>query len=292
MTILVTGSTGHTGRETVRLLAAQGADVRALTRSPAQAGFPDGVTAVQGELADIASMRAALADVSTLFLLAPNTGDELQQTMTALNLARDAGVRGIVYLSVYQCDLHPDVPHFACKVVAERMIRRLGLPATLLRPAFFMQNDLRQKPALDLGLYGHPVGHRGMAFVDTRDIAELAASELLRREASAAPLPLACHDVVGPDNLTAESITATWSAALGRTIAYAGDDLDAFEALMAQHAPASFAYDLRLMFRGFQEHGSPASAADVAALTDLLGHAPRSYADFVRETVRGWNAGR
>lgn len=290
MTILITGSTGHTGREIVRLLAAQGADVRALTRSPAQAGFPDGVATVQGELGDIGRMRAVLAGVSTLFLLAPNVGDELHQTMTALNLAREAGVRGIVYLSVYQCDLHPDVPHFACKLIVERMIRRLDLPATLLRPAFFMQNDLRQKPALDHGVYGHPVGHRGMAYVDTRDIAELAARELLRREASAEPLPLVCHDVVGPDNLTAESITTLWSAALGRTIAYGGDDLDAFETLMAQHVPASFAYDLRLMFRGFQEQGSPASAADVAALADLLGHAPRSYADFVRETARGWDA--
>jgi len=291
MTILVTGSTGHTGRQTVRLLAARGADVRALTRSPVRAGFPEGVVAVQGELADIDGMRAALAGVSTLFLLAPNTGDELHLTLTALNLARDAGVRGIVYLSVYQCDLHPEVPHFACKLIAERMIRRLDLPATILRPAFFMQNDLRQKPALDHGLYGNPVGHRGMAYVDTRDIAELAASELLRREASAVPLPLACHDVVGPDNLTAESITATWSAALGRTIAYGGDDLDAFEAQMARHVPAGFAYDLRLMFRGFQEHGSPASVADVAALADLLGHAPRSYADFVRDAVRGWESG-
>ncbi|MQP74448.1 NAD(P)H-binding protein [Stenotrophomonas sp. MYb238] len=292
MTILVTGSTGHTGRQTVRLLAARGADVRALIRSPVRAGFPEGVVAVQGELADIDGMRAALAGVSTLFLLAPNTGDELHLTLTALNLAREAGVRGIVYLSVYQCDLHPEVPHFACKLIAERMIRKLDLPATILRPAFFMQNDLRQKPMLDHGLYGHPVGHRGMACVDTRDIAELAASELLRREANPEPLPLACHDVVGPHNLTAESITAAWSAALGRTIAYGGDDLDAFEARMARHVPAGFAYDLRLMFLGFQEQGSPASAADVAALTRLLGRAPRTYADFVRDAVRGWEGGR
>ncbi|MGR4896880.1 SDR family oxidoreductase [Stenotrophomonas sp. LARHCG68] len=288
MAILVTGSTGHTGREVVRLLAGRGAEVRALTRSPAAAGFPPGVAAVQGELADVAGMRAALAGISTLFLLAPNVGDELQQTLTVLNLAREAGVRGVVYLSVYQCELHPQVPHFACKVAAERMIEATGMAASILRPAFFMQNDLSLKDALEAGCYPHPVGHRGMAYVDTRDIAQVAADELLRREHAADALPLVRHDLVGPDNLTASDLCAGWGRALGRDIAYAGDDLVGFERELAGHVPAGFAHDLRMMFQGFQQQGSPATPQTVARMTALLGRPPRSHAAFSAEVAARW----
>lgn len=292
MTILVTGSTGHTGLETVRRLVAEGAVVRALTRNPERATLPPGAVAVKGELGDIDAMRAALAGVSSLFLIAPNVGDELHQTLTTLNLARDAGVRNIVYLSVYQCDQHPGVPHFACKVAAERMISELGLPATVLRPSFFMQNDLQQRTALlEHAVYGNPVGHKGMAYVDTRDIAEVAARELLRRSGRPDPLPGRTIEIVGPDNLTAQSIAAIWSAALERPVSYAGDDLVAFEAMMRRYVSPAFAYDLRLMFRGFQEKGSPATEDVVMAQSALLGRAPRTYANFVKETVLGWRGG-
>ena len=46
MTIVVTGATGNVGRPLVSLLAAAGARVRAVTRTPETAGFPDGVQAV------------------------------------------------------------------------------------------------------------------------------------------------------------------------------------------------------------------------------------------------------
>lgn len=291
MTILLTGSTGHTGLEVARILANKGAEVRALTRSPATAGLPERVRPIQGDLSDTAVFADALRGVDTLFLLVPNVFDELHQTLAALNVARDAGVRGIVYLSVYHCDLHPGIPHFACKVAAERMIEAFDMPASVLRAAFFMQNDLRQKEALlDHGLYGHPVGHKGMAYVDTRDLAEIAAAELLRRAASDAPLPAARHDIVGPDNLTPDTIAALWKRAIGRDVVYAGDDLDAFQEEAARHLPAGFAYDLRLIFRAFQEHGAAASRDAVERMTGLLGHPPRTYADFLQETARSWKA--
>lgn len=115
MTILVTGSTGNIGSLVVAGLASQGADVRALTRSPEKARFPESVTPVKGDLSDVDAMRAALSGIGTLFLLAPNVPDELTQAMVALNLARDAGVRGVVYLSVFKGAEYADVPHFTGK---------------------------------------------------------------------------------------------------------------------------------------------------------------------------------
>eukprot|EP01037_Dinobryon_pediforme_P024806 gene24806-26728_t len=102
MTILVTGSTGTIGTQVLAFLDGQGAEVSALTRTPKKAQFPAGVTAVQGDLSDIDSVRAALRGVSTLFLLAPNAPDELTQAMLTLDAARAAGVKGVVYLSVFK----------------------------------------------------------------------------------------------------------------------------------------------------------------------------------------------
>ena len=147
MAILVTGSTGTIGSQVLTHLHGRNVEVRALTRSPEKAQIPSGMTAVRGDLADVDSVRSALEGVSTLFLLAPNAADELTQAMLALEVAREAGVKGIVYLSVFKGEAYADVPHFAGKHTVERMIEALDLPATVLRPAYFIQNDLAPEGA-------------------------------------------------------------------------------------------------------------------------------------------------
>src|ERR1700757_4261539 len=102
MSILITGSTGVIGSQVIAQLRGQGVEVRALTRSPEKARFPAGVTAVKGDLSDLDSTRQALTGVSTLFLLVSNAADEVTQALQTLNLAREAGIKGIVYLSVFK----------------------------------------------------------------------------------------------------------------------------------------------------------------------------------------------
>lgn len=191
MTILVTGATGTVGTQVLNFLSGGRAEVRALTRAPQKARLPNGVTAVQGDLADPDSVRAALDGITTLFLVVANATDELSQAMLTLNVARDRQIKGIVYLSVFKAGSYADVPHFASKAVVEHMIEVCALPATILRPCYFYQNDAQQKDALLVhGVYGMPIGHVGLSMVDTRDIGEAAAKELLRREYAATPLPL------------------------------------------------------------------------------------------------------
>lgn len=292
MTILVTGSTGTIGTQVLKFLDGHGADIRALTRSPEKAELPAGVTAVKGDLADIDSIRAALEGVSTLFLLAPNAPDELTQAMLALNAAREAGVKGVVYLSVFKGEAYADVPHFASKMTVERMIEAYDLPATILRPAYFIQNDMRQKDALlGGGVYAMPVGARGISMVDVRDIGEAAAKELLRREQADAPLPREIFELVGPDILTGATLATLWSEVLGRPIAYAGDDLDGLEQRLKSFGPAWLAYDMKLMMRRYQQDGAIATDADLARLTTLLGHPPRSYRAFAQAAAAEWVKG-
>jgi uncharacterized protein YbjT (DUF2867 family) len=292
MTILVTGSTGTIGAQVLAHLQDRKADVRALTRSPETAQFPAGVTAVRGDIADPDSVRAALQGVSTLFLLVPNVADELTQAMLTLSVAREAGVKGIVYLSVFGGEAYADVPHFAGKYTVERMIEALDLPATVLRPAYFIQNDLRQKDVLlKAGVYGAPIGAKGVSMVDIRDIGEAAAIELDRREQAATPLGRETYALVGPNSLTGESIANIWSEALGRAIRYGGNDLVVMEQRMKTMLPAWHALDLRLMFARYQADGAVATADDIGRLTTLLGRAPRSYASFARDAATEWAKG-
>lgn len=286
MTILVTGSTGLIGSRVVAALAAGDAEVRALTRTPETASFPHGVTAVAGDLLDVGAMRDALRGVDTLFLLVANAADELTKALVTLNLAREAGVRGIVYLSVFRGETFGDVPHFASKWTVERMIEQDDLPATILRPGYFMQNDLNQKAGLlGDGVYGMPVGGRGLSMVDVRDIAEAAAIELLRRDRAAGRLPRETYALVGPDVLTGEDLAELWSAALGRSVRYGGDDLDLLEKRLQAVAPGWLAYDMRRMMQRYQQDGAAASEAELTRLADLLGHAPRSYRAFASEAA-------
>lgn len=284
MTILVTGATGAIGRHVVEQLVKRGADVRALARDPAKANLPAGVTVVQGDLLDVDSLPSAFKGVSTLFLLNAVVPDEFTQALIALNVAREAGVERVVYLSVIHSDRYVNVPHFAGKFGVERMIEQMGFNATILRPAYFMNNDVTIKDVVTgYGIYPMPIGSKGLAMIDARDIGEIAALELIRRERAASPLPLTRINLVGPDTLTGAKAAAVWSEVLGRTVAYPGDDTAGFEKNLRQFMPSWMAYDMRLMSERFLTEGMVPEAGDVERLTALLGRPLRSYRDFVSE---------
>ena len=284
MTILITGATGNVGRQVVQQLVQRGAKVRVLARDPAKANFPAEVEVVPGDLLDVPAMRRAFEGVSTLFLLNAVVPDEFTQALITLNLARDAGVSSVVYLSVIHSDRYLNVPHFAGKFGVERMLEEMGFSATILRPAYFMNNDHTIKDVVTgYGVYPMPIGSKGLAMIDARDIGEIAAIELLRREQASQPLPLERINLVGPDTLTGESVAAIWSKALGRPITYGGDDTAGFEKNLLNFMPPWMAYDMRLMSERFLTVGMVPEAGDVERLTQLLGRPLRSYREFAAE---------
>jgi len=284
MTILVTGASGNIGRQVVEQLVKRGADVRALVRDPAKTKFPAEVTVVQGDLLDPDSLRGALSGVSTLFLLNAVVPDEFTQALIALNLAKEAGIERIVYLSVIHSDVYVNVPHFAGKFGVERMLEHMGFSATILRPAYFMDNDLTIKDVISsYGVYPMPIGDKGLAMIDARDIAEIAAIELIRRNEAVEPLPLERINLIGPDTLTGTDIAAIWTEILDRPIAYGGDDTGGFEQNLRNVMPGWMAYDMRLMSERFLSDGMVPDTGDVEKLTSLLGRPLRSYRDFATE---------
>lgn len=160
----------------------------------------------------------------------------------------------------------------------------MGLNATILRPAYFIDNDLTVKDVIaGYGVYPMPIGSRGLAMVDTRDLAEVAAIELIRREQAAAPLPLDRINVVGPDTLTGANVAAIWTDVLGRPIVHPGDDTEGFEKNLRQFMPSWMAFDMRMMSERFLTEGMVPEAGDIERLTALLGRPLRSYRDFASE---------
>ncbi|TIR21475.1 MAG: NmrA/HSCARG family protein [Mesorhizobium sp.] len=281
MTILVTGATGRVGRHVVDQLLQRGATVRVLTRDPAKASFPTGVDVAKGDLLDIDALRSAFNDVTTLFLLNAVTGDEFAQAIITLNVAREAGVDRVVYLSVFEADRAVNVPHFAVKFGAERMLMQMDFSATILRPTYFIDNESMVKDVImEHGVYPMPIGSKGVAMVDARDIAEVAAIELIRRDAAPGKLPIETINVVGPDTLTGPDVARIWSDLLGRPVVYGGDDPGAFEQNMASFMPKWTAYEMRLMAERYVSDGMIPEADDVVRLTSILGRPLHTYRDF------------
>lgn len=281
MTILVTGATGRVGHHVVDQLVKRGAKVRVLTRDPSKANVPAGVDVAQGDLLDIDALRSAFHGVNTLFLLNAVTGDEFAQAIITLNIAREAGVERVVYLSVFEADRAVNVPHFAVKFGAERMLVQMGFSATILRATYFIDNELMIKDViLNHGVYPMPIGSKGIATVDARDIAEVAAIELIRRDQAPGKLPIETINLVGPDTLTGPDVAKIWSDLLGRPVVYGGDDPSGFEQNVASFMPKWTAYEMRLMAERYVSDGMIPEIGDVERLTAILGRPLHNYRDF------------
>jgi uncharacterized protein YbjT (DUF2867 family) len=176
--LLVTGATGHVGRELVRELDARDAPCRILVRDPVRAaGLPRRPERVVGDLDDPASLGPALNGVDGLFLLVPGIG--LEHTEHAVAAARAAGVRRIVYLSSYAVIGDPVPAMGRWHHQREQLISGSGIPATFLRPTGFMTNAFDWLPTLRAGGYVlDPVGPGRAALIDPADIAAVAALAL------------------------------------------------------------------------------------------------------------------
>jgi uncharacterized protein YbjT (DUF2867 family) len=282
MKILVIGGTGTVGSAVVERLAKWGDAVRVLTRSASKAGsLPKGAEAVVGDLADPASLAQAMAGAEAVFLLLPVHPEETRLGLGGVEAAKAAKVGRLVYLSVFEPESAPDVPHFIGKVPVEAAVRESGLPWTILRPNYFFANEERLAPAIARGTYPQPLGEVGVSGIDVGDIADAAVNAL-----TGSGLENQTISVVGLDVLTGPSIAATYAKHLGREVRYGGDDLDAWSARMAEHGlPDWLVHDLRAMFAHIQRHGQRASDADHEAVRRVLGREPRRFDDFAAELV-------
>ena len=287
MKVLVLGGTGKVGSTVAAELLARKVEVHVLTRSAEKAAaLPPGAHAVIGDLLDVATIRSAFQGMDGVFLLNVVSPNESHEGLMSVCGARLARVKRVVYLSVQAADDAAYLPHFGSKVGVEAGLKASVFEWTILRPNNFYQNDVFFRDALlKYGVYPQPLGDAGVSRVDVRDIAE-AASIALTEDGHAGQT----YNLVGPDAWTGAKTAEVWSRALGRPVAYAGNDLDAWEKQSLQYMPDYVVFDFKLMYQFFQETGFKATPGDIERQTKLLGHPPRRFEDYVRETALAWKA--
>jgi uncharacterized protein YbjT (DUF2867 family) len=274
-TILVTGATGNVGRAVVSALRDAGVSARPGVRDPGS--DPEAVVL---DLHRPETFAPALVGVRALFLLRPPAISDVRRTLNPLiDAAHAAGVRRVVFLSVIGADTRGYIPH--AKVEAH--LRRGPCEWTFLRAGFFAQNlgdayraDIREHDELFV-----PAGDGRAAFVDARDLAEVAARALVEDGHAGR-----AYTLTGPQALGFAEVAAMLSAELGRHIRYT--------------RPGALRYVLRLRRRGLPRMQAivqmllhvglrfgQAEAID-PTLAALLGRPPRTLAQYIKDLRALW----
>ncbi len=147
-TILITGATGRQGGAVIRHMLPASWRLRALTRDPRSKAAQDlakqGVEIVRGDLEDETSLDRAVLDVYGVYSVqdywSVGARREVQQGKNLADAAKKAGIAHFVYSSVGGAERNSGIDHFETKWEIEQHIRKLGIPATIFRPAGFMEN--------------------------------------------------------------------------------------------------------------------------------------------------------
>jgi uncharacterized protein YbjT (DUF2867 family) len=174
---LVTGPTGNVGRHVVSQLVAAHADVRILTRNRMKAEQllgPGGYEIVEGGFDDPKAVSKAMRGIDGVYFVSLESDEYVAQMGAMLGVAKQEGVRRIVLLSA-RADIASHVPFFRWHGIIERMVLNSGIPCTLLRPAWFMQNFLESAVGGTIRFAG---GEGLMGFIDTRDIGSVIVKAL------------------------------------------------------------------------------------------------------------------
>ncbi|MCJ1714277.1 NAD(P)H-binding protein [Curtobacterium sp. VKM Ac-2922] len=215
--VAITGVTGDVGGKTLAILDGAGVPVRAIVRRPAQAEelAARGIDARIADLGDRAALARAFAGVDQLFLVTAATQQQEAHGTNAVHAAKDAGVRAIVQLSGGDAAEHSPMPWASAIARIDAVVRASGLAWTILHPSGFMTNLESSGPALRRGFFPQTMGRGVIGWIDTADIARVAATVLQHGEHDGAEPVL-----TGPALLDGRGVARELSVGLGRRVRY------------------------------------------------------------------------
>lgn len=274
--VLVLGATGQQGGAVARSLRSRSRNVRAMVRNPeataARALTASGVVVVQGDLGDESSIRNAMAGVDGVFSVQPNSGspgsgitdeEEVRIGKLVADIAVETGVSHLVYSSASVISKGATgIANLDCKREIEDHVRSLSIPATIVRPATFM--ELLALPDFwsdedVLSFFASP--DQPIELITVDDIGKIVSAVFDDRNRFAG----ASMNIAG-DELTGAGIGSAISQAWGHSVTYRR-----FPNALLKQLPA-----LEKTVRMF-ESGAAADNADIMALSDTFGPLTRLH---------------
>jgi uncharacterized protein YbjT (DUF2867 family) len=181
MRVLVAGSTGFVGRQLCPVLVAEGHEVKAMTRDPE--GYQGVGDPVQGDVADPASLAAALQGCAAAYYLVHQLGEKDFAKADAAaasafgQAAAEAAVNRIVYLGGLGNGADDLSEHLRSRREVEGLLGEAGVPVTVLRAGII-------------------VGHGGISWEMTRQLVEHLPAMVTPRWVHTKTQPIAIADVI------------------------------------------------------------------------------------------------
>lgn len=267
--ILVVGATGNVGAPLVEELVKRGVAVKAGSRNK-PANLPEGAEWAKVDLADSASVEAALDGVDAVYLLAPGgTVDPYAVLKPAIEAAAKHGVK-VVLQTAIGVEADDNIPFRQ----AELLLERSGAPYVILRPNWFSDNLANYWSAgVADGAIRLPAGDGRSSLVDTRDIAAAAAGALTSDAHNGKAFVLTGSKAYSYFDV-ADLLTTT-----GRKVTYTPVGSETFvKETMSFGVPADYAELLAAIFVPVANGWTADVTSDVETLS---GKAPRSFEDSV-----------
>jgi uncharacterized protein YbjT (DUF2867 family) len=274
--ILVTGATGTVGRVIVDRLVDAGAQVRAATRRPESASFPDSVDVVYADLGDPDSLTTALDGVKQVFLLA-NGPDIPKHDGNMARAAAHAGVSHVVKLSSGRAgDSTATDPIPTWHRAGEQAVRDCGVDWTFLRPLGFMSNALMWAGSIRArGAVYAPYAQGRVAIVDPQDIASVAATVLTTSGHTGQT-----YDLTGPEALSPAEQVAVLAEVLARPIQYVEVEPQVARKAIVDHGVAPDMADAIMALRATALEDFTSSVRP--AIEQVTGNPATSFREWVR----------
>ncbi len=281
--ILVTGATGGTGSELVRLLSESDHPFRCMVRRPEALGTlsAQGIDAVLGDFDAPETLPSALGGVDKLYLVCTPDQHLADREIAMIDAAKQAGVSKIVKLSAFWTDLESPSPNLRLHAASESHLKSSGIDYTIIRPHGFFQTVFWMSAATieSQGLMPAPAGQGDAPYLDIRDVA-LAVLTCLTEDRHHNQT----YEITGPASLTMDEIAGILSKSLGKTIVYADIPPEQMSAAMkAMGVAGSSVAHVAYVFRRIRE-GTSSFTTDTLG---QLGITPRSWADFAADLSAG-----
>ena len=277
--ILVIGATGTTGKELAKRLAKNGHQTRATVRPTSNTRELQelGVELVQADLSDVGSLVKAMDGIQKVYFATPLIPNMVELSSSIIRAAKSAGVKHLVKLSGGGAEIELDTMAKWHRAV-EKEIEQSGIAHTFLRSNSFMQNfsNFNSHTIRDHGAFYAPHGEGKTAYVDARDIAQVAYRVLAEEGHQNKAYYLS-----GPEALSGAEIANILSSATGKVIKYVDVPAEAARtSMLGAGMPAEIVESL---LEHYQVMKLGYTARVSGAVEEITGHKATYFEAFAHE---------